>query len=60
KPHYARGDEAGAILRVSPDFKTRAVIATGIRFPVGLRFNRHGDLFATALEAVQRLPAPRS
>ena len=30
----------GTIIRVSPDFKTREIVATGIRFPVGLRFNR--------------------
>ncbi|MFO0929630.1 MAG: ThuA domain-containing protein [Gemmataceae bacterium] len=56
KPHYARTDEAGAILRVSPDFKKREVIATGIRFPVGLRFNRHGDLFATDQEGATWVP----
>lgn len=50
KPQYRLSDEASAILRVSPDFKTREIIATGIRFPVGLRFNRHGDLFATDQE----------
>src|SRR6185312_15977991 len=39
KPQYKITDEAGAIIRVSPDFKTREIVATGIRFPVGLRFN---------------------
>lgn len=42
--------ERGAILRVSPDFKSRAIFATGMRFPVGLRFNATGDLFATDQE----------
>lgn len=50
KPEYKLTDEGGAILRVSPDFKTREIVATGIRFPVGLHFNRHGDLFATDQE----------
>jgi hypothetical protein len=50
KAHYKLTDEAGAILRVSPDFKAREVVATGIRFPVGLHFNRRGDLFATDQE----------
>lgn len=50
RPQYDISGEAGAIIRVSPDFKTREVVATGIRFPVGLRFNRHGDLFATDQE----------
>lgn len=50
KPEYKLTDEGGAILRVSPDFKTREIVATGIRFPVGLHFNRNGDLFATDQE----------
>jgi putative heme-binding domain-containing protein len=56
KAHYSLTDESGAILRVSPDFKTREIVATGIRFPVGLRFNRHGDLFATDQEGATWLP----
>jgi putative heme-binding domain-containing protein len=56
KPHYALKDEAGAIIRVAPDFKTREVIATGIRFPVGLHFNRHGDLFCTDQEGATWVP----
>ena len=39
-----------------PDFKTREVIATGIRFPVGMRFNRRGDLFASDQEGATWLP----
>jgi putative heme-binding domain-containing protein len=50
KPQYRLTDEAGAILRVSPDFQRKEVVATGIRFPVGLRFDRHGELFATDQE----------
>ncbi len=38
--HYSLKDEAGSIIRVSPDFKNREVVATGIRFPVGLHFNK--------------------
>jgi putative heme-binding domain-containing protein len=56
KSHYDRKDERGAILRVAPDFKTRQIIATGIRFSVGLRFNRDGDLFATDQEGATWLP----
>ena len=41
---------------MSPDFKTREVVATGIRFPVGLRFNRHGDLFCTDQEGATWVP----
>src|SRR4029079_17736343 len=56
RPQYKLTDEAGAILRVSPDFKSREVVATGIRFPVGLTFNRHGDLFATDQEGATWVP----
>jgi putative heme-binding domain-containing protein len=50
KAHYDLHSERGTILKVSPDFKTREIIATGVRFSVGLAFNRHGDLFATDQE----------
>jgi putative heme-binding domain-containing protein len=56
KARYRPTDEAAAILRVSPDFKTREVVASGIRFPVGLRFNRRGDLFATDQEGATWVP----
>lgn len=56
KSHYSLTDEAGAIIRVSPDFTTREIVATGIRFPVGLRFNRLGDLFATDQEGATWVP----
>ena len=42
--------ERGTILRVAPDFKSREIFATGIRFPVGIRFNAAGDLFCTDQE----------
>lgn len=42
--------ERGAILRVAPDLKSREVFATGIRFPVAIRFNAAGDLFCTDQE----------
>jgi putative heme-binding domain-containing protein len=50
KVGYSLASERGTILRVAPDFTSREVIATGIRFPVGLRFNRAGDLFCTDQE----------
>jgi len=55
-PHYSLTDESTAVLRVSPDFKTREIVATGIRFPVGLRINRNGDLFATDQEGATWVP----
>lgn len=47
---YALTGERGTILRVAPDFSSREIFSTGIRFPVGLRFNAAGDLFATDQE----------
>jgi glucose/arabinose dehydrogenase len=47
---YDLKQEHGTIQRVAPDFRTREIIATGIRFPVALAFNRLGDLFATDQE----------
>ncbi len=47
---YDLKNEHGTIQKVSPDFKKREIIATGIRFPVALAFNRDGDLFATDQE----------
>src|SRR5262249_29372207 len=46
----------GTILKVSPDFGKREIVATGVRFTVGLGFNRHGDLFATDQEGATWLP----
>jgi putative heme-binding domain-containing protein len=48
--HYDLNSERGSILRVSPDFKRRERIASGIRFSVALAFNRQGDLFCTDQE----------
>ncbi len=48
--HYDLTSERGTILKVSPDRKHREVLATGLRFVIGLDFNQHGDLFATDQE----------
>lgn len=56
KPRYDLADEAGAIIRVAPDFKTRTLMATGLRFPIGLRFNARGDLFVTDQEGATWVP----
>ena len=47
---YDIASERGTILRVAPDFMSREIVCTGIRFPVGLRFNKSGDLFCTDQE----------
>jgi putative heme-binding domain-containing protein len=53
---YRLDDEHGTILRVSPDFQSREIAATGIRFPVALRFNKDGELFCTDQEGATWLP----
>src|SRR5688572_17513583 len=50
KAKYDLKSERGTVLRVSPDFSKREIVATGIRFPVGMAFNPDGDLFATDQE----------
>ena len=50
KSSYDQKSERGAILKVSPDRKHREIMATGLRFVVGMDFNQHGDLFATDQE----------
>ena len=56
KSQYRLTDEYGTIIRVSPDFKSHEIIATGIRFPVAMRFNSRGDLFATDQEGATWVP----
>jgi len=53
---YRLDDEHGTIMRVSPDFKSREIVATGIRFPVAVRFNKDGELFCTDQEGATWLP----
>ena len=50
KAEFRMGGERGTILRIAPDLKSREVAATGIRFPVAVRFNAAGDLFCTDQE----------
>lgn len=53
---YSLTSERGTILRVAPDFKSRQIACTGIRFPVAMRFNAAGDLFCTDQEGATWLP----
>jgi putative heme-binding domain-containing protein len=53
---YSLTGEKGTIMRVAPDFNSRKIVATGIRFPVALRFNSRGDLFCTDQEGATWLP----
>jgi glucose/arabinose dehydrogenase len=45
-------------MRVRPD-GTREHLASGLRYVMGLQFNRHGDLFATDQEGATWCPNPR-
>jgi putative heme-binding domain-containing protein len=56
KAHYDPRSERGTILCVTPDRKRRTIVCTGIRFPVGLAFNKQGDLFCTDQEGETWLP----
>lgn len=47
---YNLHSDRGTIQKLSPDWKTRTTVATGIRFTVSLAFNAAGDLFATDQE----------
>jgi putative heme-binding domain-containing protein len=47
---YHTRRERGTILRVSPDFSRREIVATGIRFAVGMAFHADGELFVTDQE----------
>jgi putative heme-binding domain-containing protein len=54
--HYDLKSERGTVLRIAPDFRSRSIYCTGIRFSVALSFNREGDLFATDQEGATWLP----
>jgi len=56
KTSWTRQQEEGTIMRVSPDRKTREIVCTGIRFSVGMQFNRNGDLFCTDQEGATWCP----
>lgn len=56
KGHYDLNSVRGTIQRVSPDFSVRETVCTGVRFPIGIAFNRRGDLFCTDQEGATWLP----
>jgi len=56
KANYRLDSERGTLLRVDPDLKKRSILATGIRFPVAIRFNAQGELFCTDQEGATWLP----
>jgi len=56
RANYRLESERGTVLRISPDFSRREIVCTGIRYPLGAAFNRHGDLFMTEQEGATWLP----
>jgi len=56
KSEYDLHSERGTILKVSPDWKERSRVCTGMRWPVSLAINAAGDLFATDQEGATWLP----
>jgi putative heme-binding domain-containing protein len=56
QPDYNQFSERGSMVKLSPDWKRREIIATGLRFTVALAFNAEGDLFATDQEGATWLP----
>lgn len=53
---YKLNSERGTIQELSPDWKQRKTVATGLRFTVALAFNSAGDLFCTDQEGATWLP----
>ena len=56
KAQYDIHSDRGSVQRVSPDFKSRETISTGVRFPIAFAFNKAGDLFCTEQEGATWLP----
>src|SRR5678816_4037842 len=48
--------DRGTIQKISPDWKKREAICTGLRFTVALAMNAQGDLFCTDQEGATWLP----
>ena len=56
KSEYDIHSDRGTIQKISPDWKKREPICTGVRFTVSLAFNPAGDLFCTDQEGATWLP----
>jgi putative heme-binding domain-containing protein len=56
KSDYNIHSDRGTIQKVSPDWRKREPICTGVRFTVSLAFNASGDLFCTDQEGATWLP----
>ncbi len=56
RSHYRLDSPRGTIQKVSPDFRHRKTVCTGVRFTVGMAVNRYGELFCTDQEGATWLP----
>jgi putative heme-binding domain-containing protein len=56
KSQYKLDSIRGTIQKLSPDLKKQETVCTGVRFTVGMAFNRLGDLFVTDQEGATWLP----
>ncbi len=56
KSQFDLKSERGTVLKVAPDFSKREIVCTGVRFPVAMAFNKHGDLFCSEQEGATWLP----
>ncbi|MBX3422727.1 MAG: ThuA domain-containing protein [Pirellulaceae bacterium] len=56
KAHYDLNSPRGTVQRISPDWRQRHTVCTGIRFPVAFALNQAGDLFCTEQEGATWLP----
>ena len=50
KSQFDLTSQRGTIQRIAPDLKTRTIVCTGIRFTIGLAFDKHRQLFASDQE----------
>lgn len=48
--------ERGTIQRIKPDLSGRETVCTGVRFTIGMDFDRHNELFVTDQEGATWLP----
>ncbi|MCR9291680.1 MAG: ThuA domain-containing protein [bacterium] len=56
RSRFDLASERGTIQRISADLSQRETICTGIRFPIGMDFDAHGELFVTDQEGATWLP----
>lgn len=56
KSQFDLRTERGTIQRIAPDLSKRETVCTGVRFTIGLAFDKYHELFATEQEGATWLP----